>query len=619
MSIAESLNAVRDAAQILTRDGKVLTFASPEYPLAQFAETYNVDEAPTNEPMTDEVAVSVEDHFEEVNEDSLPMEDDSRESLVENVHLGLSKTLFTTNNVIIPAIKDMHNYFSGLQSRTNQPEYRVEPFIYADIHNSPGLVNHVNTRYAQVRPRPEYETFRLSPIGADQIITSIAVNNPHLEQEEVTEWALQMGDEKLTSVWNSLFGYGGTVNINALPYMTLQAAPFNVDEIALAYFICGHYIENPEQVPNSDVGIDDWTRVMTLLHECFGFYLGRAYLFRMDQRERGELILRNEATNPIETRRAVVIINNDVSAQWLLAGGDIQAILGAAVDNPGITLLEQIEKGSEGFIKRWVNIYPLIKQAAIDFSDRMIRDDVISTFMNMARAQPLKEMPMNEVDVRMQGAMRQLSRDDLRNSYKTFATLIVEVYFPNSNYKLFLEAIDEYGQDFPEATMRELNTQAIITLTAIFLAKQIKVEGYIASIGETPMAVDHGAVGAEIDFDEGVVAVAMDEEDAPVAPDLVVEGVETETDINEVEETEFGGEAEVVDTEESIEEPLSDDDSDFETAAEDEEPDPYADLAEPEETEEADEDVKEMESEEEESEATETEEEATDEEENPLV
>lgn len=556
MSIAETLNVVRDAAQMLTRDGKVLTFASTEFPLAQFADSYNVEEDPKPVELTEEAIVAVEDHFEEVNEDSIPLEEDTREALVENTHLGLSRTLFTTNNVIIPAIKEMHSYFAGLQARTSQPEYRVEPFVYSAIHNSPTLVNHVNTRYIRVRPQPSYRTFRLNPISADAIIENIAVNNPHLEQEEVTEWALTLGAERIEKVWFSLFGESGNVNINDLPYMTLQAAPFSVDDIALAYFICGHYMDNPERVPGADVDIDEWQVTMLLLHECFGFYLAGAYLNRMDMRERGELILRNEATNPVETRRAVVIVNNDVSAPWLIAGGDIQAVLGAAIDNPGITLLEQIEKGSEHYIKRWCAVYPLIKQAAIDYADRQTRNDVIKTFLEMARTGPLAELPINEIDGRMQQAMRELSRDDLRNPYKTFASLIVDVYFPNTNYKLFLEAIDEYGQDFPAATIRELNTQAIITLTAIFLAKQISVARYVPDIDPNAVVTEED----ETDFDTNLVAIEIDEEDAPVAPELVVD------DISEVDDVEIA---------DDIEMPVDDDTSDFEDDAED---DPYAEV-----------------------------------------
>lgn len=576
MSIAESLNAVRDAAQMLTRDGTVLTFASTEFPLAQFADSYNVEEPAQPVPMTDELAVAVEDHFEEVNEESSPIETDTRGALIQNVHLGLSKTLFTTNNVILPAIKDMHSYYANLQSRISQPEYRVDPFVYADIHNNPSLVNHVNTRYTAVRPQQEYNTYRIDPIGADQIIEYVSVNNPHLEQEEVTEWALELGSETIEAVWNSLFSFDGKVLINSLPYMTMQAAPFSVDEIALAYFLCGHYMDNPPSVQG--VSLTEWSVAMQLMHECFGFYLGRAYMARADMRERGELILRNDARNPIETRRAVVIVNNDVSAPWLIAGGDIQVILGAAIEAPGVTTLEGIELHADRYRKRWLAIYPLIKQAAIDYADRKSRDDIVTTFLRMSRETALKDMPADEVDLRMQASLRKLSRDELKNAYKTFATLIVDVYFPNSNYGQFLEAIDEYGQDFPGASIRELNTQAIITLTAIFLAKQVKVEGYIPDIDPNAVAAQADSMVEDTtDFDEGIVAVEIDEADAPEAPEIAIDGVETEAtdDLNEVEPTEVSDDFQAEETVEETTEESSDfveEETDF-----DEEPDPYAD------------------------------------------
>lgn len=521
---SETLDAVRDAAQQLTREGKVLTVGNPEFPLAVFADTYQVDSEPTNTELPQEEIVAVEEHFDEINQDSTPAVDNSREAIVNNLFNAVSKIQFNTTNIIIPAIKAMHTFYAGLQQGVSQAEYSVKPWRYLAPHDNPVLVNHVNTRYTTVRPKESYDTFELKPIGADAIIELMAINNPHMEQEEVTEWALQVGAERLAAVWHSLFGQPGPLVPAGLPYLQLQAAPFNVDDILAAYFICGHYIDNPEQVPGVSVDLDDWTHTMKCLHELFGFYLMRAYIARVEARESGELILRNEAINPIETRRAVVIVNGDVFDPWIIGGGDFQAVLGAAIENTGITEIKHIEANSDRLIARWHAIYPMIKQSAIDYADRQCINNVIATFRECSRQEPLRERWSQELEPKLKEALRYLRRDDYENPYKVFSTLICRVYFPESTYIEYLDCIDRFGQDYPKATVRELNTQATISLVAMFQAKQMVVEDFIPDI-ET--VNDEGQMD-----NSGLLAVVDPEAETETAEVIdVSEGGESEGDV----------------------------------------------------------------------------------------
>lgn len=573
---SETLDAVRDGAQQLTREGKVLTLGNPEFPLAVFADTYQVDDEPTNTELPQEEIVAVEDHFDEINQDSTPATDDSREGIVNNLFTAISKIQFNTTNVIIPAIEAMHGHYAGLQQAVSQAEYSVKPWRYLAPHDSPVLVNHVNSRYVNVRPKETYESYQLAPVTADAIIEMMAINNPHMEQEEVTEWALQVGSERIEAVWNSLFGVPGPVVPAGLPYLNLHAAPFNVDDILVAYFICGHYIDNPEAVPGESVALEDWQHTMKLMHECFGFYLMRAYLRRVEAREDGELILRNEATNPIETRRAVVTVNGDVFDPWIIGGGDFQAVLGAAIENTGATNLRYIEAGSAKYIARWHAIYPMIKQAAIDYADRQRTGNVIATFREISRGDLLKERWSQEIEPKLKDALRYLRRDDYENPYRVFSTLVCRVFFPEDTYIEYLDSIDALGQDFPKASVRELHTQATISLVALFLAKQMEVEDFIPEID--PNAVTEGGA---ID-DSGLLAV-IDFEEEETAEEVDV-SVDT-TDESEIEVADQVDED--VEIDETIEDAGSDaDDSDFSGADdveefdEGEEEDPYAELEE---------------------------------------
>lgn len=623
---SETMDAVRDAAQQLTREGKVLTTGNPEFPLAVFADTYKVDAEPTNTDLPQEEMVAVEEHFDAINQDSTPSEDDTREGLIANLSTGVAKVQFNTSNIIIPAIKAMHASFAGMQTNSSQPEYAVRAWRYLAPHNSATLVNHINTRYTTVQPKDSYRSFHLEQQSADAIIEMMAVNNPHMEQEEVTEWALQVGSERLEAVWNSLFASHGQVVPAGLEYLTPQSAPFNVDDILVAYFLCGHYTDNPVVVANGeDVGIDDWEHALKLLHEMFGFYLGRAYQRRADAREQGEMILKNEAVNPIDTRRAVVIVNGDVFDPWVAAGGDIQAILGAAVENSGVTDVRHLDANAPKFIARWHAIYPLIKQAAIDAAERQCVNNVIAAFREVASQEPLKERYSAEVETKLIEALRYIRRDDYQNPYKVFSTLICRVYFPESTYIEYLDAIDSYGQDFPRATVRELATQAMISLIAIFQAKQLVAQPFIPEIVE-------GEQAGPID-DSGLLAVAGDvsgEEEAEVTDMTDASGdglgdgeegglddIDTSVDVGDDEATggEFGesgatDEAGAFgdDVDDIVEDDATATDGDDFLNEDEEEEDPYSDLETADEGEEESTDETETESESTEEAAEETEE-----------
>lgn len=578
---SETMDAVRSGAQTLTREGKVLTVGSPEFPLAVFADTYQVDDAPTNTELPQEEMVAVEEFFDEINQDSTPADDDSREAMVDNLFTAISKVQFNTTNIIIPSIKAMHTQYANLQQGVGQPEYSVKPWRYLAPHNSPVLVNHVNTRYTNVQPKDTYKSYELERQAADAIIEMMAINNPHMEQEEVTEWALQVGAERIEAVWASLFMAGGQVMPAGLPYLNAVKAPFNVDDILVAYFICGHYIDNPAVVPNESVDLEDWEHTMKLMHEMFGFYLMRAYLRRVEYRETGVLILKNEAINPIDTRRAVVIVNGDVFDPWVVGGGDIQAVLGAAIENSGVTDLKYIVAGADKFIARWHAIYPQIKQAAIDYADRQRNSNVIATFREVSRSELLKERYSSETEAKLKEALRYLRRDDYDNPYKVFSTLICRVYFPETTYIEYLDAIDSFGQDFPKASMRELNTQALISLVAIFSARQVVVEDFLPEI-DPNAAADGGAMNdsgllAVVDFDEEETAEVVDVDTS--ATDEVVEGSDTTTD--ETVDADFGSADVAESTEETVEAEV-DTESELEFNDSDEEEDPYADLEEPE-------------------------------------
>ncbi|USL86795.1 hypothetical protein CDGHABPJ_00337 [Pseudomonas phage OMKO1] len=481
MFCKETQAAIVGSARSLTEDNLVLVIPNETYPLAVFADGFSVDGNSNKVALSEELEASVEEFFEEANQEQPVSVEEEQEALIAHVCSSLQKIQFNTQNVICPAIEYMVRVFNERQSISCQPDVSATFYHYNAVHSDPRLTAHVSTRYNNLQPLPEYRTFILESIDANEIIRLVSMGNPHLDQTEVEEWLLSIPNSAavIEGVWNSIFNDGRLLIPGELEYVVGRSFPFTVDSLALAYMICGHYIDNPvEVIGESDVDLETWSLTIRKLHEMFGFYLKRAYERRQADRDAGLLILASEANNVVANSRCKVIINGDVAPQFELAGGDIQAILGAAVAGSNNIYLEQILNNSEQFIQRWLSVYPLIKQSAMDKGLRKLRNDIHESFMDGVINTELKDRHVNELEYRIKEAMSTMTTEDLKNPYITFGKLICKTFFTENVYWQYLLAIDEFSQMYPEATLRELNTQSLISLMAAWLSQQIKVERF---------------------------------------------------------------------------------------------------------------------------------------------
>jgi hypothetical protein len=472
-----TLQSVRLTAQQLTENSQVLVIPNPEFPLARFADTFNVDAAPTNEPVTPELTAAVEEHFEEINQEELPHEEDDKEALISMVTASLAKVQFNTSNVIVPSIDSMVRDFNERQQASNEADVRIDIFNYDPIHSDPRLTTHVQS-YANVNPQAEYRSFTLRPASTESIIDMVSINNPHLEREQVVEWLLKVQPEVIDSVYASLFHNGNGVSPSNLPFVVGGNAPFNIDALALAYFLCGHLTENPADVVGQSVDLDEWAHTMRMLHEMLGSYLLRAYLRRAEDRQNQVLVLRSDARSPVENRRVIVILNGDLAQEWQAAGGDANVILGCAVDDGGAQTIPRLNEKADRYRQRWMAIYPLIRQSAADQAARNRRTDMVEAFFAQAQFGTLAEYGVTDLRERLAQSIRSLREKEIENEYEGFARLICAIYFPEPTYYDYLQLMQQYGEQWPEASRRELSTQSLLTLVAIWIAQQIKVERY---------------------------------------------------------------------------------------------------------------------------------------------
>lgn len=534
--IANTVQSVKQIAQQLTESSQVLVVPNPEFPIAQFASGYAVDEAPTNTEVTPEMTASVEDHFEEMNEEQpITVEEDSAD-LISLVAAALGKIQYNVANVVVPGIDSMVRDYNERQKVATSADVRADIFRYDAIHSEQRLTTHLQN-YVNVNPQPQYRTFVLPALSVEAIIELVSINNPHAEREQVTEWLLKVEPEVISRTFSDLFSRNRAVTVSELPFVTGVNAPFNVDALLLAYFMCGALMENPvDPIGEQSCTDEEWTHVMRMLHEMLGCYVLRAYTRRAEDYRNGVLILRSESANAIANRRLVVYLNGDVEPQWSATKGDVSVVLGSALETEGSQTIARLAERKTYFTQKFQEIYPLIKAAAEDNADRSKRKDMVEAFVAQAGQGTLAEMQVDNLREKVMDAIRQVRPEHLCNEFAAFGQLICRIYFPASTYWEYMQMMDQAGEKEPDVSRRELSTQALLSLYAAWAAGQIKVERFAPEVIAQPEPALEEPTGGEAE--EAIADAATGEgplvEEGDAEADALDDAEETETDDDDI-------------------------------------------------------------------------------------
>lgn len=472
-----TMSVVAPIAQQLTAGNLMLEVKAPEYPLAVLTSALTNPVEPNQVGFSHELAVSTEDAFEAANEVPAAHATEEYATIATRMKEGMQAITYNARNRIVPAIQALVEAYTQRQQNNVAPTIEINVFEYDPVHSDPRLVNHISSRYAQVALKPSYRSFLMGEMSPEKIIEMVATNNPHMDQVEATDWLLKMGAVRISALWSELFGKSRELVPNQLEFLAPHRLPFTTDEITLAYCLVGHFIENPEDVIGESVSLEEWSQAMLGLHQLFGAYLLRAYQRRIDAIKRKQIVLSSVGQNPVETRTVSVMVNGEVYREWLEQGGEVEALLGAAVYAPQYTTAAHFEQGGAVVADRWRKLYPLIRQACIDNAARKRRQDIQALMLSGSRVtgEYLPNISYAELQEHTTAALKQVSEADLDNPYMVFAKVVCMVYFPNPIYYQFLEAMNRYSAIHQGVDARELATWALIDVAACWLADQVQV------------------------------------------------------------------------------------------------------------------------------------------------
>ena len=515
MSIVASVKIVSPVARALTEGRRMAVLKSMFAPVSEVVRSLQNPVRPNLLAFSTRIALESEDQVAGANEILVGADQAAIGDQVGNLVRAVNAMTFTARNVIVPTVDALVNQYLNRQAASNQPNVSVNVFKYNDVHSEPALVNHVSSKYSDVMARPEYRSFILQQLSAEGIVTLVSEKNPHLDRAQVIEWLLEMGADRIAAVWTKLFGTSRTFDFTTASWMHPSNWPMQVDELLLAYCLTGSMLEEPREVIGESVDLAEWERAIGVLHELIGSKLLQAYTYRAQDAKNQRLIITSDAKDAMRTGVVAVLVNGDVYNGWLSAGGDIQALLGAAIYEPAMKTATALAPVASDLSARWSKYYPVLRQACVDNCVRGRRRDVATVFLSSSipSVEGLPAIDQGVAQQRLDAELRSVQDDQYDKPFQLFAELVCRVYYPTQPlYVGFMRSMDRYAKIHPEATGRELAVEASLELIATWLCSQIDTVGY------TPV-VDPSAVNSNEDDNGANVAIAPENEE--VAGEIV--------------------------------------------------------------------------------------------------
>ena len=515
MSIVASVKIVSPVARALTEGRRMAVLKSMFAPVSEVVRSLQNPVRPNLLAFSTRIALESEDQVAGANEILVGADQAAIGDQVGNLVRAVNAMTFTARNVIVPTVDALVNQYLNRQAASNQPNVSVNVFKYNDVHSEPALVNHVSSKYSDVMARPEYRSFILQQLSAEGIVTLVSEKNPHLDRAQVIEWLLEMGADRIAAVWTKLFGTSRTFDFTTASWMHPSNWPMQVDELLLAYCLTGSMLEEPREVIGESVDLAEWERAMGVLHELIGSKLLQAYTYRAQDAKNQRLIITSDAKDAMRTGVVAVLVNGDVYNGWLSAGGDIQALLGAAIYEPALKTATALAPVAADLSARWSKYYPVLRQACVDNCVRGRRRDVATVFLSSSipSVEGLPAIDQGVAQQRLAAELRSVQDDQYDKPFQLSAELVCRVYYPTQPlYVGFMRSMDRYAKIHPEATGRELAVEASLELIATWLCSQIDTVGY------TPV-VDPSAVNSNEDDNGANVAIAPENEE--VAGEIV--------------------------------------------------------------------------------------------------
>ena len=473
MLTKSSISAAYPLATLLTQQGSIL-FPSIESPLSLLTRR-TIDGLAVFEAEGEGfVAPALDQQIETAtsvasNIDGSSPHDEVMDESIKLLTKSVSFVLNHTRNVVLPMIKKaaIEMLADILESANGDlAPLDIVPYYFKPLWNSPVFQDLVN-RYSGIST--PVVKFRGGAIECDcgEDYAQLLLTGAGSFDDEVREFARDVGAERIKAVWDAIFG-GQATSSDAV----LGSRYDRFDTNAIAFLMARRMtMDVPAGV---DMGLSEWKDYVASIVQAAGVACINAYRTRDLDMGSNRLII----SAPVgDEPRGSVIVVGDVYDRFLKDGGSPEIIFGALYSNEPRTYSALLSQG-EFHAKVWKRIYSL-HRTNLSFE----RYRAMIEGLRLAVSKAITEMAEDELPAtraelqnRLNERLTHVKQKDMEDIYHVARKAICRVIFPHTDAEKMLLAIDAAAEANPDLDPREAALMATIEYVSQWLASLIQVD-----------------------------------------------------------------------------------------------------------------------------------------------
>lgn len=410
--------------------------------------------------------------------DGLYVHDETQDGIIDLAYNAVRGTLELARNKIQPMAHDVHKLYGEVMESyavDASAPVTILPNVYHSVWGMPQLEGLVSRfRNSTLNPfrlgagMPEIDGFELK----NMLQTGIEALD-----EELLDWYDNLPADKVLETYRKVFVKREvTVGRATNALHEVEDSKLDRNDLLIIFLIANAYEDN---MPNGiEVSLDTLRNYMARMRE----QAGRALCSELDRRDRdraAKVLVYRVSTLPWQYAnegRRVIHVNNDTYVKFLDEGGSPECLFGAVLRGASTTyasLMAEREVNEKTYA-RFLGIHNQRVAAEVYTSQRDAARVAMARYVASLPEADLPA-PVLQLQQRTQQLLGLLQPRHFENELVVIRNLVCDVLYPQTNARMFFEAMDAAERANPDMSPRECALEAELDLIARWLASQIEV------------------------------------------------------------------------------------------------------------------------------------------------
>lgn len=386
----------------------------------------------------------------------------------------LSGQVAFATSVVLPVIADLATTLTNaldVEQSEGVGSYKIEMVTGSSLLDLSEIVSSLD-EYANISQTQELPfILDFKPLSDEQIVDLMKIGADGYDQA-IAEFVSQATMPVIREVWDTVFGG----NPNRVPNYDVFRSDSKLSEYRnfATFLIASRLMIDKDKLPEvtgeSRMSAAKYPLALRELMEVSGAAL-YILLSRLRQREKTGLMIER-----IEGKR--IFVNKAVYDRYMADGGDIEAILGAAISTGANTTLEQIVEGTEKYLDTWGYHVSNKKMAATDAS-LITGRVVISGFIHRFVQTTDDEVILKNRDLILSGLnsfLETIFVPSLQDIHSLATKTVCQVLFNHTDAEKILNGVTEAMQANPDITKEDALDLSMRAYVAYWFAEQIEID-----------------------------------------------------------------------------------------------------------------------------------------------